>query len=222
MTTEHSYEISLQWTGNLGQGTSSYRAYSRDHEVRAAAKPFIVGSSDAAFRGDASRWSPEDLLVASLAQCHMLWYLHLAATAGIVVNAYSDTPIGTLSEEDDGAGRFREVLLRPKVTVARASMSERAASPARQRREDVLHRPLGELPGASRACHRRRGRWRPLTVHGRRGSARRRRLTSSAERAEKAPSGSGHDSTELQAWEVGGRDSRHSCLRARARAPRVS
>lgn len=128
MTTEHSYEISLQWTGNLGQGTSSYRAYGRDHEVHAAAKPFIVGSSDAAFRGDASRWSPEDLLVASLAQCHMLWYLHLAATAGIVVNAYSDTPIGTLSEEDDGAGRFREVLLRPKVTVARASMSERAAS----------------------------------------------------------------------------------------------
>ncbi len=127
MSTDHSYGLSLRWTGNTGSGTSSYRAYSRDHEVYGAGKPVIVGSSDPVFRGDQSRWSPEELLVSSLSQCHMLWYLHLAATAGIVVTAYSDSPVGTMSENPDGSGQFREVLLRPEVTIAHGAMRERAA-----------------------------------------------------------------------------------------------
>jgi len=126
MGATHLYEVSLKWTGNAGSGTSSYRAYSRDHEICAGKKPLIKCSSDAAFRGDAQRWSPEELLVASLSQCHMLWYLHLAADAGIVVTAYSDTPVGEMREEADGAGQFTEVILRPEVTVLDAAMNQRA------------------------------------------------------------------------------------------------
>ncbi len=126
MSLDHSYELSVRWTGNGGSGTSSYRAYSRDHEVNAAGKPAISGSSDPAFRGDAGRWSPEELLLASLSQCHMLWYLHLAATAGIVVTAYEDTPAATMRENPDGSGQFTEVLLRPRVTFAHKAMRERA------------------------------------------------------------------------------------------------
>ncbi|MGO9583318.1 MAG: OsmC family protein [Acidimicrobiales bacterium] len=122
MSVTHLYELSLRWIGNSGPGTSSYRTYSRDHEIRAAGKPMIAGSSDPAFRGDASRWNPEELLVASLSQCHMLWYLHLAASAGVVVTAYTDTPVGTMIEEPDGSGQFSEVLLRPEVTVADGAM----------------------------------------------------------------------------------------------------
>lgn len=128
MASTHAYEISLTWTGNTGSGTSNYHAYLRDHEVRAPGKSAIAGSSDPAFRGDAGRWSPEELLVAALSQCHMLWYLHLAATAGVVVTAYSDSPVGTMQEEADGAGQFANVLLRPSVTVTAEEMCERAGA----------------------------------------------------------------------------------------------
>lgn len=112
----HSYSATVQWTGNLGQGTSSYRAYTRDHEISIPGKPVILGSADPAFRGDPSRYNPEELLVASLSTCHMLWYLHLCADAGVTVTHYSDDPAGTMVETDDG-GHFTEILLQPKVTV---------------------------------------------------------------------------------------------------------
>jgi organic hydroperoxide reductase OsmC/OhrA len=128
MNATHSYELSLQWTGNTGSGTSNYGAYGREHEISAVGKPVIAGSSDPAFRGDAQRWNPEELLVAALSQCHMLFYLHLAASAGIVVTAYADTPIGTMNENADGSGEFSEVLLRPVVTVADAEECEHAQS----------------------------------------------------------------------------------------------
>jgi organic hydroperoxide reductase OsmC/OhrA len=67
---EHKYKVSVQWTGNRGSGTSGYRDYGRDHVITAGSKPAIPGSSDAAFLGDASRWNPEDLLVASACACH--------------------------------------------------------------------------------------------------------------------------------------------------------
>ncbi len=126
MPAEHTYEVAVRWTGNLGTGTSTYRAYSRNHEVSAADRPVLLGSSEPSFRGDPRRWSPEDLLVAALAQCHLLWYLHLASVAGVVVTAYTDTPLGTMVLEPDGGGYFTRVLLRPVVTVQEASMLDPA------------------------------------------------------------------------------------------------
>jgi organic hydroperoxide reductase OsmC/OhrA len=81
----HTYTCALTSTGNKGAGTASYKAYSRDHVFSSAGKPDLLGSSDPAFRGEASRYNPEELLVASLASCHMLWYLHLSADAGVRV-----------------------------------------------------------------------------------------------------------------------------------------
>ena len=128
MSVTHLYEVLVEWTGSGDSGTTGYRTYSRDHELRAAAKPVIAGSSDAAFLGDPDRWNPEELLVAALSQCHMLWYLHLAASAGIVVTAYKDAPIGTMAEQPDGGGKFIEVLLRPSVTVIEEAARARATS----------------------------------------------------------------------------------------------
>ncbi|MEV1129646.1 OsmC family protein [Agromyces sp. NPDC049794] len=118
MNREHHYKLELVWTGNDGEGTRTYRGYRRDHVVGAPGLPDLPGSSDPAFRGDPSRWTPEQLLVASLSQCHMLWYLHLAATNGIVVVGYEDAPTGTMVEHVDGDGVFREVVLHPTVTIA--------------------------------------------------------------------------------------------------------
>ncbi|SDX92361.1 Organic hydroperoxide reductase OsmC/OhrA [Micromonospora pattaloongensis] len=128
MPKEHSYEVRVTWTGAGGTGTTNYRAYGRDHEVTAGGPPVLLGSSDPAFRGDPQRWNPEQLLVASLAQCHLLWYLHLCATSGVVVTAYTDAPRGTMAETADGGGHFTEVVLRPEVTVAAAEMAEKAAA----------------------------------------------------------------------------------------------
>lgn len=114
---QHSYSTRTEWTGNLGEGTASDRAYSRDHVISAAGRPDLAGSSDPAFRGDATRWNPEDLLVASLSSCHMLWYLHLCAQAKITVLAYHDDAAGTMAE-DAGGGRFTQAVLRPVATLA--------------------------------------------------------------------------------------------------------
>jgi organic hydroperoxide reductase OsmC/OhrA len=118
MARRHSYAVTVSWTGNTGTGTSGYRDYERSHDISAAGKPTIPGSSDPAFRGDRTRWSPEDLLVASLSACHKLWYLHLCAEAGVVVIAYVDEALGVMEESGDGSGHFVEVTLRPRVTLA--------------------------------------------------------------------------------------------------------
>jgi len=116
--TEHRYAAEIVWTGNRGEGTATYRAYGREHEVRIAGKPPLLGSADPAFRGDASRHNPEDLLLAALSACHLLWYLHLCAEAGVVVTAYEDRAEGRMVQDADGGGRFVEVTLRPRVTLA--------------------------------------------------------------------------------------------------------
>lgn len=116
----HTYEASLRWTGARGVGTTGYTAYGRDHEVLFDGKPPLLGSADSAFRGDPTRFAPEELLVAAIAQCHMLWFLHLAAVDGVVVLGYTDRAQGRMRVESAGHGQFIEVVLRPGVTLARA------------------------------------------------------------------------------------------------------
>ena len=107
--------------GNGGSGTSRYPDYERDYELAGppeTPKPGILGSSDPSFRGKRSRWNPEELFVSSISSCHMLWYLHLCADAGIVVTSYRDRPLARMIEDDTGGGVFESVLLRPVVTIA--------------------------------------------------------------------------------------------------------
>lgn len=122
----HSYSCTVTWTGNAGTGTSSYKAYERAHVISAPGKPELLASSDPAFRGDASRYNPEDLLVASLASCHMLWYLHLCAVAKVVVTDYRDQPAGTMVEDAARGGWFTQVTLHPRVTIAPGSDAAKA------------------------------------------------------------------------------------------------
>ena len=123
---EHHYEVDLEWTGNTGTGTSAYRNYERSYRLGAQGTPAILGSSDPIFRGDGSRWNPEQLLVAALSSCHMLSYLHLCAEAGVVVIGYRDLAEGFMTESAAPGGRFRRVVLRPVVTIAAASNAETA------------------------------------------------------------------------------------------------
>ncbi|HEV3443273.1 MAG TPA: OsmC family protein [Gemmataceae bacterium] len=122
----HHYQVQMAWTGNQGEGTKTYKVYLRDHEITAAGKPAILGSSDPSFRGDPTRYNPEELLVASLSACHMLWYLHLCAVNGIVVTEYRDEAQGQMTENKDGSGAFVEVTLHPRVRISAESDANRA------------------------------------------------------------------------------------------------
>ena len=123
---DHTYEVTVTWTGNTGDGTAGYRAFERAHEIEVPGKPKLLGSSDPAFRGDPTRYNPEEMLVASLSTCHMLWYLHLCSAEGIVVTAYQDLADGVMEERPEGGGRFTEVVLQPEVTLAPGSDRARA------------------------------------------------------------------------------------------------
>ncbi|MFN3953541.1 MAG: OsmC family protein [Pararhodobacter sp.] len=114
----HIYHSHVIWTGNRGTGTSGYRAYDRSWNVAVPGKAVIECSNDPLLGGDPARMNPEDLLLSALSSCHMLWYLHLAAVAGIVVHEYTDTPEGLGETMPDGAGRFLSARLHPQITVA--------------------------------------------------------------------------------------------------------
>lgn len=131
---KHDFEATIRWTGNLGEGTRGYRSYQRTWSVETPGQPVIACSKDPRLGGDPALPNPEQLLLASLSACHMLWYLHLASKAGIVVTAYSDTPIGEGESTPDGAGRFLSVTLRPVITLAPGSDTTHA---------DRLHAEVG-------------------------------------------------------------------------------
>lgn len=117
----HTYETLIEWTGNDGEGTSTYRSYRRDHTIVSNGRPVIAGSSGPAFRGNAARYNPEELLLAALSSCHMLSYLHMCAVGHVVVMEYRDAASGVMNENADGSGEFTKVVLRPTVKIAPGS-----------------------------------------------------------------------------------------------------
>ncbi|WP_026535639.1 OsmC family protein [Arthrobacter sp. H14] len=123
---EHHYEVTVRWTGNLGEGTTGYKKYSRNHEIESPGVPKLLGSADPTFHGDENRWNPEQLLLSALTQCHMMSYFHIASAAGVVVTAYTDHAEGTLKLNRDGSGEFIAATLHPRVVVATEDQVELA------------------------------------------------------------------------------------------------
>lgn len=145
MKKSHHYQIQTIWTGNQGTGTSSYRTYSRDHEISAPEKIIkIPASSDPAFRGDKSRYNPEELFLSSLSACHMLWYLHLCSVNDVVVLSYADHAMGIMEESKNGSGKFTSVTLRPHIRIMDESKIEVAQS---------LHHQANEMCFIANSCN---------------------------------------------------------------------
>lgn len=122
MSKNHEYLVTTKWTGNKGMGTSGYNNYERSHTIKAGNKVEIEASSDPHFRGDENKYNPEELFLASLSSCHMLWFLHLCADAGVIVTSYIDHAKGVMELDEIGNGKFILVDLYPEVTVAQPSM----------------------------------------------------------------------------------------------------
>ncbi len=138
MKKEHHYKANITWTGNPGHGTINAAAYSRDHTISVANKVNILASSDTPFRGDGTKHNPEDLLLSSLSECHMLWYLHICADNGITVMAYVDNAEGIMTQNEDGGGQFKEVTLNPVVTITDTSQIEKANALHHEANKNVL------------------------------------------------------------------------------------
>ncbi|MBN9169183.1 OsmC family protein [Microbacterium sp.] len=135
MIGEHRYRLGARWTGDRGTGTSGYRDYDRAVTLSVDGKPDLLASADKPFRGDPSRWNPEDLLLAALSECHLLSYLHACVQAGVVVVGYEDDASGVMVEDGKGGGSFAEVVLRPRVVVAEAGMTDAATAAHHQAHE---------------------------------------------------------------------------------------
>jgi len=123
----HNYQITSHWDSKISGLTSSYITYNRNHIIEIPGKTTIESSSDPSFRGDPTKHNPEELFLASISSCHMLWYLHLCASNKISVVEYIDRAIGTMVEESSGSGRFSEVVLNPTVTIVELDKRELAA-----------------------------------------------------------------------------------------------
>lgn len=133
---EHNYSVNIKWTGNKGKGTSNYREFDRSHTISVEGKLDILGSSDPKFRGDKTKYNPEEFLIASLSSCHMLWYLHLCSENAVTVLSYFDQAVGTMTETLTGGGSFSNVTLEPIITVAKSTMVDKAYE---------LHKKASEL-----------------------------------------------------------------------------
>jgi organic hydroperoxide reductase OsmC/OhrA len=144
MSTLHTYKSKIIWTGNTGMGTTDYKSYHRSHVISIENKADIQATSDPAFRGDKTKHNPEDLFLSSLSSCHMLWYLHLCSSAGIVLVAYEDTPIGIMEESDNGSGKFINVTLHPIVTITDISRIKEA---------NALHQEANKMCFIANSCN---------------------------------------------------------------------
>jgi len=144
MTKEHLYKLTTTWTGNTGDGTSNYRSYERSLTISTANKVDILATSDTAFNSDKTKHNPEELLLASISSCHLLWYLHLCSETGVTVVNYSDEAIGKMKEIAGGGGHFTEVILHPYVIVSDDSMIKKAKD---------LHHQANKLCYIANSCN---------------------------------------------------------------------
>jgi organic hydroperoxide reductase OsmC/OhrA len=124
----HHYKSEIKWTGNTGKGTKSYTSYERSYNIMIHGKPTLKGSADPAFRGNKDLYNPEDLFLASISSCHMLWYLHLCAENNITVVEYQDKASAEMKLSSEGSGQFTEVNLHPEVIILEKDKIELAKS----------------------------------------------------------------------------------------------
>jgi len=122
----HQYKSKIVWTGNTGESTKNYHSYQRNYTISINGKTNILGSSDPAFLGNPELHNPEDLLLASVSSCHLLWYLHFCSVNKILVLEYEDFAEGTMIENENRSGKFTEIILKPKIVVAEKEMIEKA------------------------------------------------------------------------------------------------
>ena len=123
MKTQYNYTLQLDWLGNeKGQHHRDDRLYA----IQIEGKETFKGSADKPFFGNPQLYNPEDLLISSLSACHMMSYLYLCRKEGIGIISYQDNPNGILKIDENDAGRFESVELKPKIQLVTPETKQRA------------------------------------------------------------------------------------------------
>jgi organic hydroperoxide reductase OsmC/OhrA len=126
--------VTVRWTLQQGDDFAAGR-YRRTHLLSFDGGAKVMGSSSPSVVphwSDPAAVDPEELLIASVSSCHMLWFLDLARHDGLVVSAYADEPQGTMAEVDGKTAMVR-VALRPQIQFL-------GAQPTAERVESLHHR----------------------------------------------------------------------------------
>jgi organic hydroperoxide reductase OsmC/OhrA len=105
------FKVQIQW--------SSSDAFSnpKTHSVSIENKEKLTVSAAKVFKGDDSKYNPEDLFLSALSSCHMMSYQYLCDKHQITLVAYTDETVGTLVVNADGSGSFTEITINPRVTI---------------------------------------------------------------------------------------------------------
>ena len=121
----HNFEIRLRWHNSNPPEREIGGEYSHESIITSDKHATLVASAAEGFGGDARLWNPEELLMAAIAQCHMLSFLYAAHEAGIAIADYVDETTGTMSYQG-GSGVMTSVTLRPTIeTTASAADVDR-------------------------------------------------------------------------------------------------
>lgn len=144
MAFKHLFQAKINWTSSPKPEDSVSKFYSKSHQIKIEGKPVLNVSAAKAFKGDPELYNPEDLLLSSLASCHMMSYLYVCAKNGIEVLEYSDNAEATLEVNPDGSGRFVEVKLNPKISISNPEKVQLALA---------LHKEANKLCFIANSCN---------------------------------------------------------------------
>jgi len=121
---QHEFSLRAEWNTD-DERPHPARGFSRDIVIQADGPGEIAGSAAKPFHGDTSRWNPEQLVLAALAECHILSYLYVAGQAEIEVEKVSVRGELTLEAGAEG-GQITSATLYPEVWVTDAMQLPRA------------------------------------------------------------------------------------------------
>lgn len=125
---QHEFSLTVTRDSSTPADSAGSRKDSRRHSVSAEGKPPILGSSAKAFHGETERWNPEELFLASLAQCHLLSLLYVVERDGLGEIECTIHATATLEVGADGAGRITSVTLTPHTRALHSSAEQLVAA----------------------------------------------------------------------------------------------
>jgi len=121
----HRFQAHLKWSKKTEVGQDNRKRY-KNHMLAVADKNSLEVSAAKAFKGDPTKWNPEEMLLDSLMSCHMMSYLYVCQQNGVEVLAYEDAGEAFLEVNADGSGKVTKVILGPKVVISNAEQIDLA------------------------------------------------------------------------------------------------
>ncbi|QDO92455.1 osmotically inducible protein OsmC [Formosa sediminum] len=137
------FKISNSWSLEHASKITSKGGSIKTHQVFLEKGKTLEVSAAKPFKGDPSKYNPEELLMAALSSCHFMSYLYVCEQAGITILEYSDTVEGILNLQANGSGAFAKISLNPQVKIENQDQIQLAES---------LHEKAGNLCFIANSC----------------------------------------------------------------------